>query len=145
MLNYNAHSCNAYSLLLTRLNYISRGVYRTEQKWHGSDKNWNCRVHRRLWTSYRTDKTSLFLCKNYWNRSSFCRIRAIFALSCKRPFSLSERQKKLIPIAVNTNFQSKKLLKCILKLSHLKVAVTQYAELFSPLSFWARPTFSKQF
>ena len=42
-------------------------------------------VHRRLWTRHGTDKTSLFLCKNYWNRSSFCRIRAIFALSCKRP------------------------------------------------------------
>ena len=45
------------------------------------------RVHRRLWTRHGTDKTSLFLCKNCWNRSSFCRIRAIFALSCKRPFN----------------------------------------------------------
>ena len=44
------------------------------------------RVHRRLWTRHGTDNTSLFLCKIYWNRSSFCRIRAIFALSCKRPF-----------------------------------------------------------
>ena len=46
------------------------------------------RVHRRLWTQHGTDKTSLFLCKTYWNRSSFCRIRAIFALSCKRPLKL---------------------------------------------------------
>ena len=42
------------------------------------------RFHRRLWTRRRTDKTSLFLCKNCWNCSSFCRARAIFALSCKR-------------------------------------------------------------
>ena len=45
-----------------------------------------CRVHRRLWTRCGTDKSSLFLCKNCWNRSSFCWIRAIFALSCKRSF-----------------------------------------------------------
>ena len=44
-----------------------------------------CRIHRRLWTRCGTDKSSLFLCKNCWNRSSFCRIRAIFAQSCKRP------------------------------------------------------------
>ena len=49
------------------------------------------RVHRRLWTPNGTNKSSLFLCKNYWNRSSFCRIRAIFSLSCKRPFSMSIR------------------------------------------------------
>ena len=42
-----------------------------------------CRVHRRLWTRCGTDKSSLFLCKNCWNRSSFCRIRAIFALNGK--------------------------------------------------------------
>ena len=29
------------------------------------------RVHRRLWTPNGTNKSSLFLCKNYWNRSSF--------------------------------------------------------------------------
>ena len=46
-----------------------------------------CRVHRRLRTRCGTDKSSLFLCKNCWNRSSFCRIRAIFALSCKRPLA----------------------------------------------------------
>ena len=57
---------------------FQRGVYTSEQKWQKL-------VHRRLWTRHGTDKTSLFLCKNYWNRSSFCRIRAIFALSCKRP------------------------------------------------------------
>ena len=44
------------------------------------------RVHRRLWTRHGTDKSSLLLCKNHWNRSSFCRIRAIFSLSCKRPY-----------------------------------------------------------
>ena len=46
------------------------------------------RVHRRLWTRRGTDKSSLFLCKNCWNRSSFCRARAIFALSCKRSLDL---------------------------------------------------------
>ena len=46
------------------------------------------RVHRRLWIRHGTDKSSLFLCKNHWNRSSFCRIRAIFSLLCKRPLSL---------------------------------------------------------
>ena len=41
----------------------------------------------RLWTRCGTDKSSLFLCKNCWTRSNFCRIRAIFALSCKRPLN----------------------------------------------------------
>ena len=68
-------------------------------------------VHRRLWTRHGTDKTSLFLCKNYWNRSSFCRIRAIFALSCKRPLiviaarakmSLSRAQNIFMPANINS-------------------------------------------
>ena len=48
-----------------------------------------CRVHKRLWTHCGTDKSSLFLCKKCWNRSTFCRVRAIFTLSCKRSLSLS--------------------------------------------------------
>ena len=78
-----------------------KDVYTTEQKWQGSDKNWNgsnsfCKetVYIRSATGpmadqTRTDKSSLFLCRNYWNRSSFCRIRAIFSLSCKCPFIIS--------------------------------------------------------
>ena len=44
------------------------------------------RVQRRLWTRRGTDKSSLFLCKNCCNRSSFYRARAIFSLSCKRAY-----------------------------------------------------------
>ena len=44
------------------------------------------RVHRRLWSRSGTDKSSLFLYKNDWNRATFYRTRAIFPLSCKRAF-----------------------------------------------------------
>ena len=46
-----------------------------------------CWVHRHLWTRCGTDKSSLFLCKNCWNRSSFCLTCAIFSLSCKCPLN----------------------------------------------------------
>ena len=36
-----------------------------------------------------TDKSSLFLYKNDWNRSTFNRNRAIFPLWCKRALSQS--------------------------------------------------------
>ena len=81
---------------------ILRGVNTTEQKWHGSDKNWNgsnsfCKETVKFYP-FRVGSTGAygpvteriklhcFFAKNYWNRSSFYRIRAIFALSCKSPF-----------------------------------------------------------
>ena len=52
----------------------------------------SCRVRTQFFCRvngpYGPDKSSLFLCKNCWNRSSFCRIRTIFALSCKRPLNV---------------------------------------------------------
>ena len=95
----------------------SKRVYTTEEKWHGSDKKWNGSIHFcketellqgaftrqskngtgptknwSIWTRRRTDKSSLFLCKNCWNRSSFCRASAIFALSCKCPYIVSSQK-----------------------------------------------------
>ena len=80
---------------------FQRGVYTTEQKWHGSDENWNgsnsfCKETVKFYPFCNwsigacgpdTERIKLhcFFAKNYWNRSCFCRIRAIFALSCKRP------------------------------------------------------------
>ena len=88
--------------LLCRLNAPKRGVYTTEQKWHGSDKNWNgsnsfCKETLNFYPfrngsigAYGPDteriKFHCFFAKNYWNRSSFCWIRAFFSLSCKHPF-----------------------------------------------------------
>ena len=90
------HNCENHSLLEGRLHdrakmaRIRQKLERFQQFLQRNSEVLSvpCRVHRRLWTRCGTDKTSLFLCKNFWNRSSFCRIRAIFSLSCKRPFGL---------------------------------------------------------
>ena len=50
------------------------------------------RDHRRLWSRRGTDKSSLFLYKNEWNRSTFYQNRVIFPLSCKRALKVSVKE-----------------------------------------------------